>query len=169
MDVPGQTRETPDRSARVADRTETRSAWKVRLWSAAAFLACAAVLGLAWRITPDPRGYGTHEQLGLAPCGMIIMTGLPCPTCGMTTAFAHTVRGQWARAFLAQPSGFILALATIAAALLALWCAVTGRVPPIPIPILTPLRMCLLALLFFVGGWAVKILYGLATGALPAS
>ena len=43
---------------------------------------------------------------------MVVVWGLPCPTCGMTTAFAHTVRGRWLAAARAQPAGFVAAIAT---------------------------------------------------------
>ncbi|MBI4576046.1 MAG: DUF2752 domain-containing protein [Planctomycetes bacterium] len=75
-------------------------------------LAAASVLGLALRLDPDPRGLGTHEQLGLLPCGFHALTGLPCPSCGMTTAFALAVRGRLGPAFLAQPAGALLYAAT---------------------------------------------------------
>lgn len=101
----------------------------VRWWAALVLLSCLGLLGLAAWLKPDPRGYGTHEQFGSGPCGMIIVTGYPCPTCGMTTAFAHTVRGQWYRAFMAQPAGFVAALGTIAAAVVAVWALATGRWP----------------------------------------
>ena len=51
-----------------------------------------AVIALAATLSPDPSGHGTHQQLGLPPCGFIYVTGYPCPGCGLTTAFAHMVR-----------------------------------------------------------------------------
>src|SRR5262245_30550053 len=63
----------------------------------------AVVLGLARWVTPDERGYGTHEQLGLPPCAFRVVTGLPCPSCGMTTSFAYVVRGQVLVAALTNP------------------------------------------------------------------
>ena len=54
-----------------------------------------AGFGLAGRLSPDPRGYGTHQQLGLPGCTFQMLTQWPCPSCGGTTAFAHFVRGQW--------------------------------------------------------------------------
>lgn len=88
---------------------------------------CAAVLAAARVLHPDARGYGTHQQLLLPPCGFHLITHLPCPSCGMTTGFALMARGQVlsaARANLMAPPAFAL---TIALGLAALWGAVTGR------------------------------------------
>ena len=80
----------------------------------AAILASLAltVLILGAVITPDPSGMGSHRQLGLPPCGWLLAPGYPCPTCGMTTAFAFATHLQPARALYAQPFGAALALAT---------------------------------------------------------
>jgi hypothetical protein len=37
------------------------------------------------------------------------MTGLPCPTCGMTRAVCHAVHGHWAQSIAWHPAGLILA------------------------------------------------------------
>ena len=79
------------------------------LWWAIA-VGSIAVLSLAAAIEPDARGYGTHTQLGLPPCGFLLLTGSPCPGCGLTTAFAHGIRGQWAMAASANPLGLTLFL-----------------------------------------------------------
>lgn len=84
------------------------------LWGCLA-LGGLAVLGAATSIEPDPRGYGTHMQLGLPPCGFLTFTGFPCPGCGLTTAFAHGVRGQWWLALAANPLGLVLFLIVCAA------------------------------------------------------
>ncbi|MBT8468100.1 MAG: DUF2752 domain-containing protein [Deltaproteobacteria bacterium] len=67
-----------------------------------------AVLAVALAIEPDVRGHGTHTQLGLPPCGFLLLTGSPCPGCGLTTAFAHGIRGQWSMAASANPLGLAL-------------------------------------------------------------
>jgi hypothetical protein len=72
-------------------------------------LALLAVLGIARWLKPDPRGYGTHTQLGLFPCAFLALTGTKCPSCGMTTAFAWSVRGRFDRAWEANPAGSLLA------------------------------------------------------------
>lgn len=140
---------------------------RVRLWALLIFACGAAVLAVAIRLRPDPRGWGTHQQLSAAPCGMILVTGLPCPTCGMTTAFAHTVRGQLIRAFWAQPTGMILALATIAATLVSAVVLVTGRPPRWPTRYVTPFAVFFTLLALLLGGWAFKLAVGLLDGSLP--
>ena len=72
------------------------------------------VLTIARALSPSPNGWGTHQQLGLPPCFFHQITGIPCPTCGMTTSFAHTVRLHFYDAFLAQPFGLLACLITMA-------------------------------------------------------
>jgi hypothetical protein len=98
-----------------------------RLLLAAIGLAACAALATATTLTPDARGYGTHEQLGWAPCWFRGAMGRPCPSCGMTTSWAHAVRGD-ARAAVATNAGGAMGCwlaATVAPWLLA--CAVAGR------------------------------------------
>lgn len=83
-------------------------------------MATAVVATAAW-LSPHPAGLGTHEALGLPPCGFWLVTGLPCPGCGLTTAFAHMARGQVVAATAANPAGVMLFLATVVALPLALW------------------------------------------------
>ena len=68
---------------------------------------------MARTLEPDPRGFGTHEQLGLRPCAFATLTGRPCPTCGMTTAFAWFMRGRLDRSWRANPAGCLFALLAI--------------------------------------------------------
>jgi Protein of unknown function (DUF2752) len=65
-------------------------------------VACVAVL---WSVQPDAKGYDTHTQLGLAPCGWPRHYGVPCPTCGATTAAALLVHGRPWAAVATQPFG----------------------------------------------------------------
>ncbi|MCA9321784.1 MAG: DUF2752 domain-containing protein [Planctomycetes bacterium] len=109
------------------------------------------LLATALSVPPDARGFGTHEALGQAPCSYQATTGRPCPTCGMTTAFANTVRGRLLPAFRASPAGLLLALLTIVAPgwlLVGLY----QRSPVVPQFIARRPVSCLLALLLI--GWA---------------
>ena len=73
----------------------------------------AGLLGLARTLEPDPRGFGTHTQLGMRPCSFATLTGRLCPTCGMTTSFAWFVRGRIGRSWQANPAGCLFALLTV--------------------------------------------------------
>lgn len=79
-----------------------------RLLNVVGALAFSTVLGVAFWLSPNEEGSGTHTQLGLPPCGYLVATGRPCLTCGMTTAFAFAVRGRVFRALDANPSGLVL-------------------------------------------------------------
>lgn len=158
--------ENPE-ATRPLDQPRNAAGRACRLYAALVLLGCAAVLGVAAWLEPAPRGYGTHRQLGFGKCGMLVTTGLPCPTCGMTTAFAYTVRGRLISAFMAQPAGLLLALGTIACAGGAGWVVLTGRVPRVPLPIVTPYRLFLGLLVVLIGSWVFKIVIGLLNGSLP--
>ncbi len=94
----------------VLTRTERRSA-------ALAALGIIGVFAVAAILTPDARGVGTHQQLGLPPCMTETVLGVPCPFCGMTTSFSYMAHGQVVEAVMVQPAG---ALGFIIAAALAL-------------------------------------------------
>ncbi|MFO0890238.1 MAG: DUF2752 domain-containing protein [Isosphaeraceae bacterium] len=84
----------------------------VSRWGPPLVLA-AILIGLlltARRLEPDPRGYGTHTQLGLGECTFATLTGRPCPSCGMTTALAWLTRGSPMRAWRANPAGCLIGL-----------------------------------------------------------
>ena len=84
------------------------------------------LLTMAGNLEPDPRGYGTHEQLGLTPCYFQLKTGTICPTCGATTAWAHTLRGNITQAVAANLGGTILCVLVILAVPWSLISAVKG-------------------------------------------
>jgi hypothetical protein len=90
-------------------------------------LVLAAPVVVAMRLDPDPRGWGTHEQLGLATCRIRLWTGRPCPTCGMTTSWAYAVRGDAQAAVAANLGGTLLLVGAIAAAACAFATAAAGR------------------------------------------
>ena len=115
-----------------SDRQAARPWWRVltpgeRGVAVLAAIGAFGLLLLGLFLTPDPRGLGTHEQLGLPPCTAQWLLGIPCPFCGMTTAFSLVSRGNLVAGFLAQPAGALLALACAGAGLASLAGALTGR------------------------------------------
>ena len=60
--------------------------------------AGAAMLGAAFVLPALPGHPG-------APCPLRLLTGVPCPLCGMTTSVEESVRGHLSRAFAANPGG----------------------------------------------------------------
>jgi len=121
------------------------------------------LLTAAW-LTPDASGRGTHQQLGLPPCTMIFLFGTPCPSCGMTTSWAHFVRGEIVASLRANAGGTLLAMVAVVVAAISSITAVAGRwiVPP------PGQLVCLLAALGIVAvtlvDWLVRI--GVLSGSL---
>ncbi len=116
-----------------------------------------SLLGVAARLDPSPDGLGTHEQLNLPTCGWISLMDVPCPTCGMTTAFAHAADGHLLTGFAAHPLGLVLAIATAMALLIGLYVAATGsRVGAVLGRLWGPRTGWLLAALVL-ASWAYKV------------
>jgi len=89
-------------------------------------LGLVAVFGLAFWINPydengQRRTMETHRQLGLPACTFKVVTGVPCPSCGMTTSFALLVRGDLLGSLYANAAGTLLALCGL---LFIPWCLV---------------------------------------------
>lgn len=84
--------------------------WRERVVAGVLGLVLLGMLCVGAALSPSPAGHGTHEQLGLPACGFYVSTGQPCPTCGMTTAFAHAAHAEPVQSLLTQPMGAILAL-----------------------------------------------------------
>ncbi len=72
--------------------------------------ACLIMLISANRLKPETAGIGTHRQLNLPQCGLYQRTGYPCPTCGITTAFALGAQAHFWQALITQPLGAALAM-----------------------------------------------------------
>lgn len=97
--------------------------WGHLMWFLLWFgVTCAALL-----VTPDPRGHGTHQQLGLPPCPSILLWGRPCPGCGLTTSFSAVLHGDWGLAMAAHPAGPLLYAAFTVSALACLAGFASGR------------------------------------------
>ena len=90
------------------------------------FVAWLVITVIGAILTPNDSGHGTHTQLGLPPCGSVLVFGRPCPGCGMTTSVSALVHLDIAGAVRAHPLGpFMYALFT-ASALASLYGYVRG-------------------------------------------
>ncbi len=102
----------------------------------------------------------------LGYCGFKQRTGLPCPTCGMTTATLAFAQGKIWDAFKTQPAAGLLYSMAVIAAITALFTAVSGLC-------LNSIRLffkevkaryIILALaIILASGWAVTLARALAT------
>jgi hypothetical protein len=87
----------------------------------------SVVLGIAAWLTPSPAGFGTHTQLGLGSCTMLVLTGWPCPMCGMTTTFTLLAHLRPLDALANQPFGVVLFSLTVLLSGMGLTDLATGR------------------------------------------
>jgi hypothetical protein len=62
----------------------------------------ALLLAAAASLNPD-------RPLPFEVCGFQWLTGLPCPTCGLTRALCHALHGHWARSLSYHPAGLLVA------------------------------------------------------------
>lgn len=83
---------------------------------------------VAFRLTPEPGGLGTHQQLGLPPCSIRLLYGIRCPACGMTTSWAHLTQMEFIAALSSNVAGVLLGLVTAIAIPLLAWMSITGKV-----------------------------------------
>src|SRR5262245_51332794 len=88
---------------------------------------CIATLVKPYDAAGHPLRLSSHTSMGMPPCRFKEMSGMPCPSCGMTTSFALLVRGDVWNSLRANWVGTGLA---VGCALLIPWClvsAVRGR------------------------------------------
>lgn len=120
-------------------------------------LGCFSMLLVAAWLSPSREGHGTHTQLGLSSCDWEAATGRPCPTCGMTTSFAHAAEGEFAQAAAVQPFGALLSLGVAAAFWVSLHVALTGSRAGRMFLVLTRPRTLILLLALGFAAWMYKM------------
>jgi hypothetical protein len=134
----------------------------MRVWSRLIALGvamvCLAVLLTGMWLEPNgQQGISTHTQLGLQRCQFEARTGIPCPSCGYTTAVSYFAHGNVAASIYMQPMGFVIAVFFGISVWAGSYIAFTGR-PVHRLITMMPGRAWLIVLLTIgVGGWAWKI------------
>jgi hypothetical protein len=88
----------------------------------------AASLIVARLLQPSADGFGTHRQLGLPPCAFLHFTGIPCPSCGLTTSVAHAARFHFYESIITQPFGLVIFISAVLSIPLSI-CFIYRRVP----------------------------------------
>ena len=93
---------------------EVLEARRERRLAAGLAVAGVAVFSIASLLNPydasgTPRRCGTHRQLGLPACPLERLTGVGCPSCGMTTAFSLLTHGDPAAAWQTNWAGCVVA------------------------------------------------------------
>ncbi len=116
------------------------------------------MIGIAHALEPSPQGLGTHRALGLPPCLFWFLTGIPCPSCGLTTSICHLVHLNFIAAFHSHPLGLLC---------FALFALLSGLSLLEFFEFKTPLQKFLqghdtglvyFALVLYLGTWGVRIL-----------
>jgi hypothetical protein len=126
---------------------------RARAWQAGTI--AAVLLGARLVVASRP--------LPFEVCGFKHLTGLPCPTCGLTRALCCAVHGDWAQSLAYHPAGPLLALALFA---WMLWSAAeAGRGRPMQEALRGRLGDVLLAAGFALslGVWIVRLTGGSPT------
>ena len=100
----------PDRTQQRQQTSLPRMSWFSRGLSFGLGTGLVVLFVLASTLSPDPAGIGTHEQLGLPPCGLNALFEIPCPACGMTTSWVWFSHGHWIRSAQSNLGGFLMAL-----------------------------------------------------------
>jgi hypothetical protein len=104
----------------------------VRVVLVAIIASLSLVFGIAAWLNPylpdgSARRMETHRQMGLPECTFKERTGIPCPSCGMTTSFALLVRGDVLNSLRANAVGTMLATVGLAFIPWGLACVVRKR------------------------------------------
>ena len=122
----------------------------------------AVVFFIATQLDPydngQPRRMETHRQLGLPPCTFKDMTGLPCPSCGMTTSFALLIRGDVWNSLRANFVGTGLAAFGLLFIPWALASAAVGRLVLVRSLETLLFQLCMAFLVLLFGRWGLTVL-----------
>ena len=147
----------PDAPAEPLHAESIAAARHVRVTAVVIAIGCAVILFVAMYLTPDPRGFGTHEQLGLPPCISTKFLHVPCPVCGMTTAFSLMAHVRPIDAFRTQPAGAILFAVCMIALAGSVSTFVSGYVPSLMVRVSASRVSAWTFAVLLTAGWLYKV------------
>jgi len=153
----------PNRPSSIPPRLSPfeRASFRQRIGAGSICLAIAAFFG----VFALAGHYNIDMGRFLGYCGFKQRTGLPCPTCGMTTATLAFAQGKFIEAFYTQPACALLCSVAVAAALVALVVAVYGVYFRFIERIFTRIKlkyMILALIIIVIAGWAVTLAQAVA-------
>ncbi|GAB24176.1 MAG TPA: DUF2752 domain-containing protein [Gordonia polyisoprenivorans] len=94
--------------------------------AASEIAAVVGVAGVGVACALSPAGI----EHGPILCPFRLVTGLPCPGCGLTRSWVYGVHGDWSQSFAAHPFGLPMIAAIVALAITVVIARVTRRRPP---------------------------------------
>lgn len=106
-----------------------------------------------------PRSHGTHRQLGLPACTLKSLTGVGCPSCGMTTTFSLVMHGDPVAAWHTNWAGCVIAGLSLLGT--AWFVAVAAGLPPGRLTADEVVKvMTIVGMGLAMARWAVAVAYG---------
>jgi len=147
----------PPNSAARSAASPARATRAERVLAGLAALSCLAVLVVAAILNPTEAGHGTHTQLGMPACAWAVRFNIPCPTCGMTTSFAHAAEARWSQAWVTQPAGAIMALGAAIAFWAGLHVALFGSRLSVPAGTMLRRRVVWAGVAIALAAWGYKV------------
>jgi magnesium-transporting ATPase (P-type) len=150
--------ETPPSPRRRRYRQPVKQAWWVRIFLLVLALGFTTVIVIAAFLRPytedgTARTMSTHTQLGLEPCSMVVLTGKPCPACGMTTSFALLMHGDVGNSLKANWVGTLFCASIIVLTPWLVWSSIRGRLVGVRNPEMFSTILLSALLLLMTGRW----------------
>jgi len=156
----------PDSSVKPTE-SNTASPSRLRIAGLLAAVPCWIVLAVGLSLDAREKGDGTHTQLGLTPCRTMVVDGVPCPGCGLTTSITAAVHGDLIASVKANVFGTFLFFVLVFIGSIGIIQALSGR------DFLTRIfrrRVWLICGIMITGtlvGWAIKLAIGYNNGQYP--
>jgi len=115
------------------------------------------VYAVSFSLTPSTDGVGTHKNLFLPPCLFYETTGIPCPFCGSTTAFAYLAKGGFTEGFKANPFAGLLFFSGFYFLLYSGYCFILSKPLDYMYFFLMAVRVRWFIAAFIILSWIIKI------------